>query len=101
MHRAHAMLIRIFVATALTVAVAACALKPHEYPDLAAPGTAAFNPVSGDHPVIGLVLGAGGARGFAHVGVIKELEAAGIHPQIDDQHRTARHLGELVAASSD
>jgi len=33
-------------------------------------------------PVIGLVLGAGAARGFAHVGVIKALEAQGIHPDL-------------------
>jgi NTE family protein len=33
-------------------------------------------------PVIGLVLGAGAARGFAHVGVIKVLEAQGIRPDI-------------------
>ena len=29
-------------------------------------------------PIVGLVLGAGAARGFAHVGVIKALEAQGI-----------------------
>ncbi|SNX29340.1 NTE family protein [Polynucleobacter meluiroseus] len=33
-------------------------------------------------PVIGLVLGAGAARGFAHIGVIKALEAQGIQPDI-------------------
>ena len=33
-------------------------------------------------PVVGLVLGAGAARGFAHVGVIKALEAQGIYPDI-------------------
>ena len=33
-------------------------------------------------PVVGLVLGAGAARGFAHVGVIKALEAQGIRPDI-------------------
>ncbi len=35
-----------------------------------------------ERPVIALVLGAGGARGFAHIGVIKVLEAAGIEPAI-------------------
>ena len=33
-------------------------------------------------PVVGLVLGAGAARGFAHVGVIKALEAQGVRPDI-------------------
>jgi NTE family protein len=32
--------------------------------------------------VVGLVLGAGAARGFAHIGVIKALEAQGIRPDI-------------------
>ena len=33
-------------------------------------------------PVLGLVLGAGAARGFAHIGVIKALEAQGIRPDV-------------------
>jgi NTE family protein len=33
-------------------------------------------------PVLALVLGAGAARGFAHIGVIKALEAQGIRPDI-------------------
>ncbi len=33
-------------------------------------------------PVVGLVLGAGAARGFAHIGVIKALEAQGVRPDI-------------------
>jgi NTE family protein len=31
-----------------------------------------------EHPIIGLALGSGGARGFAHLGVIKALKDAGI-----------------------
>ncbi len=34
------------------------------------------------HPHIALVLSGGGARGAAQVGVIEELEAAGIHPDL-------------------
>jgi len=37
---------------------------------------------TGHKPVVGLVLGAGAARGFAHIGVIKTLEAQGIRPDI-------------------
>jgi NTE family protein len=33
-------------------------------------------------PRIGLALGAGGARGWAHIGVIRALQAAGIEPQV-------------------
>ena len=45
-------------------------------------GLTACSLMSGRKPVIGLVLGAGAARGFAHVGVIKALEAQGIRPDI-------------------
>lgn len=44
-------------------------------PVVAAPGTSCGVRAEGDtRPRIGLVLGGGGARGFAHVSVIKELE---------------------------
>jgi len=33
-------------------------------------------------PRIGLALGAGGARGWAHIGVIRGLQAAGVEPEI-------------------
>ncbi|MCD4697651.1 MAG: patatin-like phospholipase family protein, partial [Bacteroidales bacterium] len=35
-----------------------------------------------EHPIVGLVLSGGGAKGFAHVGVLKVLEEAGIQPDI-------------------
>ena len=37
---------------------------------------------TGRKPVIGLALGGGAARGFAHIGVIKALEANGIKPDL-------------------
>ena len=33
-------------------------------------------------PLLGIALGGGGARGFAHIGVLKILEADGIRPQL-------------------
>jgi NTE family protein len=45
-------------------------------------------------PRIGLVLGGGAARGFAHIGVIEVLEENGIHPDIV----TGTSAGSLVAA---
>ncbi len=33
-------------------------------------------------PVIGLALGSGAARGFAHIGVLEALEEEGIRPDI-------------------
>jgi NTE family protein len=43
---------------------------------------------------LGLALGGGGARGFAHVGVIQVLEEAGIHPQLV----VGTSVGSMVAA---
>ncbi len=45
-------------------------------------------------PRLGLALGAGSARGWAHVGVIRELEAAGIRPDLV----CGTSVGALVAA---
>ena len=38
--------------------------------------------VQQQRPIIALVLGSGGARGYAHVGVIERLEQAGIRPDL-------------------
>ncbi|MBM3386178.1 MAG: patatin-like phospholipase family protein, partial [Betaproteobacteria bacterium] len=45
-------------------------------------------------PRIGLALGGGAARGFAHVGVIQVLEEAGLQPQLV----AGTSAGSLVAA---
>src|SRR3990167_76571 len=45
-------------------------------------------------PRIGLALGGGAARGFAHVGVIQVLEEAGIRPDLV----AGTSAGSLVAA---
>lgn len=66
----------------LVSALAACATAPVNYTAADAPGSVAVRPFSAARPVIGLVLGAGGSRGFAHVGVIKALEAASIEADI-------------------
>jgi NTE family protein len=62
--------------------LAGCALTPREYPELAAPRAAAIEPLRAPRPLVALVLGAGGSRGFAHIGVIKALEAAGVEADI-------------------
>lgn len=51
-------------------------------------------PIAKRPPVIGLALGGGAARGFAHVGVIQVLEEAGIRPQLV----VGTSAGSLVAA---
>ena len=49
---------------------------------------------------IGLALGGGAARGFAHVGVIKVLEAQGIHPEIVVGTSAGAVVGALYAAGN-
>lgn len=46
-------------------------------------------------PIIGLALGAGGARGWAHIGVIRALGEAGIRPDIV----CGTSMGSLVGAA--
>ncbi len=71
-----------FVFVIAIILLAACTTAPHEYPELAPPRAAEITPLRSGRPVIALVLGAGGSRGFAHIGVIKVLEASGIQPDI-------------------
>ncbi|HEU4374256.1 MAG TPA: patatin-like phospholipase family protein [Telluria sp.] len=50
---------------------------------------------------IGLALGGGAARGFAHIGVIKALEAQGIYPDIIVGTSAGSVVGALYAAGND
>ncbi len=49
---------------------------------------------------IGLALGGGAARGFAHIGVIKVLEANGIYPEIVAGTSAGSLVGALYAAGN-
>jgi len=49
-------------------------------------------------PIIGLVLGGGAAKGFAHIGVIKALEAQGIVPDLVIGSSAGALVGALYAA---
>jgi NTE family protein len=49
---------------------------------------------------IGLALGGGAARGFAHIGVIKALEAQGIYPDIVVGTSAGSVVGALYAAGN-
>lgn len=49
-------------------------------------------------PVVALVLGGGGVKGFAHVGVIKVLEAQGIRPSIVVGTSAGSFVGALYAS---
>ena len=50
---------------------------------------------------IGLALGGGAAKGFAHIGVIKMLEASGIHPDVVSGTSAGSVVGALYAAGMD
>src|SRR4051812_17916461 len=67
--------------------LAACASPPVE--PVVPPQPTAKRP-----PKIGLVLGGGAARGFAHIGVIQALEDAGVRPDLV----VGTSAGSLVAA---
>ena len=88
------MQIRKFLAALVAGFVTACAPLGLDIAQLEPPSARAIVPVKSERPLVALALGGGGARGFAHVGVIKALEAAGIVPDIV----TGSSSGAIVAA---
>ncbi len=64
----------------LFIAVAGCSSPPPAPPRPMPPPVVVAKPKP--KPVIALALGGGAAKGFAHIGVIKALEAQGIVPDI-------------------
>jgi NTE family protein len=62
--------------------LAGCATTPFNHTAADAPYAAPLQRMSKTQPVVGLVLGAGGSRGFAHVGVLKAFEEAGIEVDV-------------------
>ena len=55
-------------------------------------------PIQAREPVIALSLGGGGAKGFAHIGVIKVLESHGIKPKIVTGTSAGSFVGSLYAS---
>lgn len=82
--------------------LAACQTPPPAPPELPAQPPVLAPPVAAPAPPpapprpprIGLALGGGAARGFAHIGVIQVLEEAGIRPEL----AAGTSAGSLVAA---
>ena len=58
-------------------------------------------PATPARPKIGLALGGGAARGFAHIGVIKMLESHGIYPDYVVGTSAGAVVGSLYAAGYD
>ena len=84
------------VALVLALLLSACATPPKPeavaIPEVKPPVVAVKPP-----PKIALVLGGGAARGFAHIGVIKALEAQGIVPDIIVGTSAGAVIGALYA----
>ncbi|GIZ52376.1 patatin-like phospholipase family protein [Noviherbaspirillum aridicola] len=82
-----------FLTAVLLLGPGCTTLAPPEQP---APATRPARAVK-----IGLALGGGAARGFAHIGVIKTLEAQGIVPDIVVGTSAGSLVGALYAAGND
>jgi NTE family protein len=65
------------------------------------PGTSSPPPPPPAKLQIGLALGGGAAKGFAHIGVIKMLEASGIHPDVVAGTSAGSVVGALYASGMD
>lgn len=96
MHQSHfpIRLVITAVATTFVLTLSACAAKlPASTPP--------SEPTKTARPVkLGLALGGGAARGFAHIGVIKVLEAQGINPDIIVGTSAGAVVGALYAAGN-
>ncbi|WP_301101176.1 patatin-like phospholipase family protein [Propionivibrio sp.] len=85
------------LATLVALTLSACASKPPApLPSIPPPP-----PVTAKTVRVGLALGGGAARGFAHIGVIKVLEAQGISPDIIVGTSAGAVVGALYAAGND
>lgn len=79
--------------------LAACGSTPTPAPVVQAPVvTPQAAPLPPKKIRIGLALGGGAARGFAHIGVIKALEAQGIYPEIVVGTSAGSVVGSLYAS---
>lgn len=82
--------------SALALFLAGCSSSPVSPPAPSQPAaTKSARPVK-----IGLALGGGAARGFAHIGVIKALEAQGIVPDVVVGTSAGSLVGALYAAGN-
>ena len=82
---------RIFLKIILLVIILGNAMKIYAQDSLVIYTKRGFK---GDRPKIGLVLSGGGAKGIAHVGFLRVMEEAGIHPD----YISGTSMGSLVGA---
>jgi NTE family protein len=86
---------RVASAAALAALLALAACRDTEVPPERLPR---FVPPSGPPPKVALVLGSGGPRGFAHIGVIKVLEENGVRPDLIVGSSVGAMVGAFYAA---
>jgi len=79
---------------ALPLLLAACTTTPEAPPAVAAP----VPPKPLKLPRIGIALGGGAAKGFAHIGVIKTLEGQGLTPTVVSGTSAGSVVGALYAS---
>ena len=83
------------LASLLLAFLAACSSSPPNAP-MAVPDATATTPAA--PPIkIGIALGGGAAKGFAHIGVIKMLEANGFAPAVVAGTSAGSVVGALYA----
>ena len=82
-------IVLIYIFSFTFLLLSGCATRPIPQAVISAPPATVLKPVK-----LGLALGGGAARGFAHVGVIAVLEEAGLRPQLV----VGTSAGSLVAA---
>jgi len=82
----------------LPLFLVACASHPPlQYQDVVDPQALSIAYMQSDKPVVALALGSGGERGFAHIGVIKALEANGIKVDVVMGTSAGSVVGALYA----
>lgn len=90
---------RVFAVTLSAFLLAACASAPDmRAPAAVVPGTP---PLKVEQIKVGIALGGGAAKGFAHIGVIKMLEANGIQPVVVSGTSAGSVVGALYASGMD
>ena len=95
---------RVFSAARCVSLLAACLLAAcASTPDMRAPSSVATYapPVKVEPIKVGIALGGGAAKGFAHIGVIKMLEANGIQPVVVSGTSAGSVVGALYASGMD
>lgn len=97
--------IRLPCAALFSILLAACTTAPTNPAPVVVQASQLGQPVANNlkpaHSVkIGLALGGGAARGFAHIGVIKALEAQGIYPDVVVGTSAGSLVGALYAAGN-